>query len=119
MVKPRYEFDEEQNAVIERLAVRLRLIGVICFVIGLIVLLMMAMRTASLVAIIVAGLAISFGALAVYAGRAFQKITTTQTRDIEHLMEALSTLVRIYNIQIAAIIFGAVALAYAVWNLWN
>ncbi|MCU0424142.1 MAG: hypothetical protein MUF71_00815 [Candidatus Kapabacteria bacterium] len=119
MVKQRYEFDTAQNAIIEGLAMRLSIIGGICFVIGFAVLLMMVVRTGSVIAMIVAGLAIAFGALAIYAGQAFRKITTTQTRDIDHLIEALTTLNRVYNVQIAAIIAGALGLAYFAWSIWK
>lgn len=119
MSRQRYEFDTEQNAIIEGLAMRLNIIGFVCFLIGLGVLLMMFVRTGNLLALLIAGLAIAFGALAIYAGQAFRKITTTQTRDIDHLVEALKTLNRVYNVQLAAIVAGAFGVAYFVWNVWK
>jgi hypothetical protein len=116
MVRQRYEFDTTQNAIIAGLASRLLLIGVICFLVGFGVLFMSFMRTGNLVSMVVSGLAIAFGALAIYAAQAFRKITTTQTRDIDHLVEALQTLNRVYNVQIAAILVGAGAVIYFLWN---
>ncbi|MFY8001828.1 MAG: hypothetical protein ACOVSW_24760 [Candidatus Kapaibacteriota bacterium] len=116
MVRQRYEFDTTQNAIIAGLATRLAIIGVICFLVGLGVLFIIFFRTGNLFSMVVAGLAIAFGALAIYAAQAFRKITTTQTRDIEHLVEALQTLNRVYNVQIAAILAGAGALGYFLWN---
>lgn len=117
MTRQRYEFDAQQNAIIVGLATRLSIIGIACFVIGLGVLLVLFVRTGNLLAMLVGGLAIIFGALAIYAGQAFRKITTTQTRDIEHLVEALQTLNRVYNVQFAAIILGALAIGYFWWKM--
>jgi hypothetical protein len=119
MVRQRYEFDAEQNAIIVGLALRLNIIGIICFLIGTSVMLMMVVRTGNILAMLIAGLSIAFGSLAIYAGQAFRKITTTQTRDIDHLVEALHTLNRVYNVQIAAILAGAVGVGYFVWNIWK
>jgi predicted lysophospholipase L1 biosynthesis ABC-type transport system permease subunit len=119
MIRQRYEFDTEQNAIIAGLATRLTIIGAVCFLIGVGVLLMMFARTGNLLAMLIAGLAIAFGSLAIYAAQAFRKITTTQTRDMDHLVEALRTLNRVYNVQIAAILAGAIVVGYFVWNIWK
>jgi predicted lysophospholipase L1 biosynthesis ABC-type transport system permease subunit len=116
MVRPRYEFDDAQNATINGLSVRLKIIGVICFAVGITVVLMMFVRQGNLLALLVGGFSLTFGVLAIYAGQTFTRITTTQSRDIDHLMEALNTLNRVYNVQVAAIIAGAIGLGYYLWE---
>ena len=116
MVRPRYEFDAAQNAIISGLAVRLAIIGVVCFIVGAGVVLLMFVRHGNLLALLVGGLSLTFGVLAIYAGQAFKRITTTQSRDIDHLVEALNTLTRVYNVQIAAIVAGAIGLGYYLWE---
>jgi hypothetical protein len=119
MVRPRYEFDKAQNAVISGLAMRLSVIGVVCFLVGILVVLMMFVRHGDLIALLFGGLSLVFGALSIYAAQAFRRITTTQTHDIDHLVEALETLARVYNVQIAAILAGVLGIAYYFWNLWK
>jgi hypothetical protein len=116
MTRQRYEFDDEQNAIISGIAGRLRFIGITCFFIGFCALFTIVWQTGNLLAILASGFSITFGALAVYASQVFKKITTTQNRDIEHLMEALKTLNRIYKLQAAAIIAGAMGAGYFVWK---
>ena len=117
MTRQRYEFDDEQNAIISGLAARLQFIGIVCFLIGFAALFTIVWRTGNPLAMLASGFAVTFGALAVYAAQVFKKITTTQTRDIEHLMEGLKTMNRIYNVQAAAIIAGAVGAGYIAWKL--
>lgn len=117
MVRPRYEFDAKQNAIISGLALRLGIIGVVCFVIGAAVVLMMFVRHGNLFALVIGGFSLFFGALAIYAGQAFKRITTTQNHDIDHLVEALQTLTRTYNVQIAAILVGGATLGYYLWEM--
>ncbi|TAE31863.1 MAG: hypothetical protein EAZ92_02220 [Candidatus Kapaibacterium sp.] len=116
MIRPRYEFDKAQNAIITGLAMRLNIIGLVCFIVGAGVVLMMFVRHGNLNALLIGGLSLIFGALAIYAGQAFKRITTTQDHDIDHLIEALQTLTRVYNVQVAAILLGAIALGYSLWE---
>ena len=119
MVRPRYEFDKKQNGIIAGLAMRLSIIGVICFLVGVVVVLMMFVRHGDLIALLFGGLSLIFGALAIYAAQAFRRITTTQDHDIDHLVEALETRARVYNVQIAAILAGTLGAGYYFWNLWK
>lgn len=119
MVRPRYEFDKAQNATITGLAIRLSIIGVACFIVGIVIVLMMFVRHGNLVGLLIGGLSLIFGALSIYASQAFRKIITTQSHDIDHLVEALETLTRVYNVQIAAIVAGAIGLGYYIWNTWK
>jgi hypothetical protein len=117
MVRPRYEFDQAQNTIIAGLAMRLSIIGVVCFLAGIAVVLIMFVRHANLIALFFGGLSLIFGALSIYAAQAFRRITTTQTHDIDHLVEALETLARVYNVQIAAILAGLLGAGYYFWIL--
>ena len=119
MVRPRYEFDQKQNSIIAGLAMRLSIIGVVCFLVGIVVVLMMFVRHGDLIALLFGGLSLIFGALAIYAAQAFRRITTTQSHDIDHLVEALETLARVYNVQIAAILAGVLGAGYYFWNVWK
>ncbi len=113
MSRQRYEFDTEQNAIIEGLAMRLNIIGFVCFLIGLGVLLMMFVRTGNLLALLIAGLAIAFGALAIYAGQAFRKITTTPGNNPCHTL-LRCRLVKVFVIKIAKNSFLFTVFSYAI-----
>ena len=92
-----YEFTDDQNQVIGRLASRMKLAGIVQIVFGALQLVgncsMSAgggsLKFSSMGSPIYLALIVT-GALLVAASVSFKRIVTTQGRDISHLMEALS-----------------------------
>jgi divalent metal cation (Fe/Co/Zn/Cd) transporter len=135
---PQYEFDSKQHDVIERLsrsmkwiASPLSMVGILC-ALGGILSLVQAFRQPSSVpsavyALFGAVLFLALGNWTRNAARSFHRIVTTTGQDIDHLMDGLnnlrkmyallSVIVKIYVVVLLLALVAAVAtMAVAFWN---
>jgi hypothetical protein len=133
-----YEFDNNQDDIIKRLsrsmkwiASPLSMVGILC-ALGGSVSLVQAFRqpssaTAAIYAFISAGLLLAIGSWTRNAARSFQQIVTTTGQDIDHLMDGLdnlrkmysllSVIVKIYLVLLfVALLLAVVAGVVALWN---
>lgn len=112
-----YEFNVAQNATIQNLAQRMRIIGIFYMVIGgLAALGGLFLLSQSLPLALIAFLeAVFFGFIGLWhykAAESFQLIVQTRGNDISYLMNALDGLRKIYNLQVwlMIIMLGVLAL---------
>lgn len=106
----KYEFDAQQNAVISALGKRMTIVGVILIVAGIPPLLLLI--KGNLVATVIGAIYIIMGLLSMNASFAFRRIVTTKDFDIEHLMEALTSLKNYYTIELIVFLTAAAILGY-------
>jgi hypothetical protein len=110
---PQYEFNEEQNALIGGLAARMRFVGMFLIVLGVLAL-VGAAATARDVRdghLVVFGIfQIVLGAWTRSAAKGFRQVVETQGADINHLMEALADLRKLYTLQYWLVILALVVL---------
>lgn len=109
-----YEFNRVENLVIEKLAKRLRLAGILQAVVGVLMLLGFASRTAALrtsspvltfgVDVPLAIATIATGVLMALAAPPFFNVVRTQGDDIGHIMNACGKLSTLMTIMLAAIV---------------
>lgn len=121
---PAYEFDSNQNALIADLAKKMRLVGIVMMVFGVVALIggiahfvgMSNWKEAPLGATTSIGLAqvlyaliyLCLGVWTKNAGDSFRRITATQGSDVNYLMEALGNLRKIYTFFYVLIIIGVI-----------
>jgi len=108
-----YEFSEEQNQVIGRLGRYMRILGIFAIGVGALACIvgLFAIRSGGGLAAIVQGaVSVAIGALTRGAGLEFEGIVATQGNDIGHLMNALRSLLKIYQIHIWLLIAAFVAI---------
>ncbi|MBI3910510.1 MAG: hypothetical protein HY320_06185 [Armatimonadetes bacterium] len=117
-----YEFDAEQSKLIAGLGELMRDVGAFVVLIGVLHgvvggLLTVAQRRSGLVFLVQAVVAILIGLWTRSAGEHFQRITTTAGADMQHLMNALAELRRIYSLQrtliLVALILVGILLIFA------
>jgi len=116
-----YEFTEDQNKVIGKLASRMKAAGIVQIVFGGLQLVGNcsisagggSLKFSSLGSPIYLALIVA-GALLVAASISFQRIVTTQGRDISHLMEALSRFSTSILVQLIAFIILGLLLVLAI-----
>ena len=107
-----YEFTGEQNQTIRSLALYMQILAVIMLVFGGLQIgagLVSSEPTAK-AGILPGGVILIFGILTLRAAAAFRRIVSSTGGDIGHLMNALSSLRGLYQMQ-AILIIAAVALA--------
>jgi len=133
-----YEFDTKQDDMIERLsrsmkwfASPLSMVGILC-ALGGILSLVQAFRQPSLVpsavyALFGAVLFLALGSWTRNAARSFHRIVTTTGQDIDHLMDGLNNLRKMYAflsvivkiyvvVLLLALVAAVVTMAVAFWN---
>jgi len=103
--EPEYEFSPAQNEIVEDLAKKMRFVGLMGIILGLVSLLggvagLFTAKEAAGVTSVVQGLMLLVvGVWTRSAGSGFQTIVDTRGSDIAHLMNALTELRRIYSLQ--------------------
>ncbi len=111
-VPPQYEFTDEQNRVIEDLATKMRLVGTVLQVFGVLgIITGLVGITHHGAGTLIQGVIFLF--LGIWAGRsaaAFQLIAKTHGRDVSHLMEALRQLGKYFGLQYTLIMIGLLLL---------
>lgn len=123
--KPQFEFTPEQNEIMAALSRRMRLVGLVSVVFGILGI------TVGLAAFLRAGLAgvhegssgagatiqgivnLLLGVWLARSATSFRKIATTQGQDINHLMEALRHLAKYFGLLYILILISLVLLAAA------
>jgi hypothetical protein len=107
-----YEFSEEQNRVIGRLGTCMRALGIVSVVLGALacVVGLFSIRSGGFAALVQGALILAVGLLTRSAGTEFRGIVATQGNDIDHLMSALRSLLKIYQIQIALLVAAFVVI---------
>jgi hypothetical protein len=109
-----YEFNDAENAIIDKTASRAKIVGTISAIIGVLQVLASCgmVANASLAAQLPTGIiALVVGITFVGVGNALKSVVQTQGNDLMHLMQALQKLGSAFMIQIVAWIIGAVAIA--------
>lgn len=106
-----YEFEPQHNRVIGSLARTMVIFGVALMVFGIVQLVFsLDARRADMPAPLVPGvLGLMFGGLLIYSADAFRKIVTTQGRDVDHLMDALSRLRFTFGLQLFIAVLAVIA----------
>ena len=122
-VVPEYEFSEIQNGVIGDLARKMRFVGMMGMIVGVLLTLgglspyVTANASgggASAANVIMGGASVVIGAWTRTAGGAFRTIVHTEGHDIANLMHALSELRRVYTLQRILLIVVMLLLVLAV-----
>lgn len=108
-----YEFNQAENRVFAGLARRMRFVGLIITAIGGFSLVAGFSTQISLTQVIAAVVYLLIGAFTVSAATEFRRVVQTQGSDISHLMEALSSLRKVYAILYWACLLGLGALVIA------
>jgi hypothetical protein len=108
-----YEFTNDQNQVIGNLAKKMRLVGIMLEVFGVVgAICGVALINRGGIATLIQGVIYVFlGYWVARAAEAFQRIVQTQGQDISHLMEALRQLGKYFGLQYTLIMIGLVLLA--------
>jgi hypothetical protein len=116
-IGPQYEFTPEQCQVIGRLASYMTIFGVALLLGGAGQLLdgLVSGRPRGAAQFIQGALGLVIGGLTAYAAAGFRLAVETRSRDVDHLMAALSGLKLVYAIQVwavgVALVIGAIVLA--------
>jgi formate-dependent nitrite reductase membrane component NrfD len=119
-----YEFSAEQNDVIFKLAVKMKSVGMFFMMVGAISAVYAILNILSskgidfLFPIIIAFIFLISGNLTSSAARSFKMIVVTEGSDIEHLMQAVTAMYKIYKIQYSMIIGAAVLLILVIAIFW-
>lgn len=104
-----YEFTEAQNALLGKLASRMKFVAIFLLIAGgLTGIVGIATLPGGVGSIILAAIYIVIGIWTLKAAGAFNEIVTTEKKDISHLMDALTELKKLYTLQYIAIIIGIV-----------
>ena len=116
--KPTYEFTPEQCQVIGRLASYMTIFGGVLMLFGAGQILDgLAGRAGSAARLMQGAFILVIGGLTAYAAAGFLLVVETRSRDVDHLMAALSGLKLVYAIQVwvagIALAIGAIALIAA------
>ena len=110
MEQPTYEFTQAQNQTLQILGSRMKWVGILIIVIGAVSglrgILGLAEGSAALVVIISAVIYILIGIWTRNAGSSFSLIVETAGSDIPHLMDALESLRKLYNLAFWLMIVG-------------
>jgi hypothetical protein len=125
-----YEFSPSQNELVGNLAKKMRLVGLVTIVFGVLALLAGIVHAVGLVSneaartdmaipmtvamFLYAFVYLCFGVWTRQAGNGFYGIAATQGNDIGHLMNALANLRKIYTVMYALIIIALIAYAIMV-----
>lgn len=116
-----YEFSPSQNEVIASLASYMKIVGIVSFIGGVLLIVSGAVQIGKggVAALIQGVLALVIGGLTVHASREFRQIVDTQGSDIGHLMTALGALRSLYRLQVIllCIAIAILALAFCVVTL--
>jgi hypothetical protein len=107
-----YEFSEAQNATFGDLAAKMRFVGLFLIFGG--VLQCLTAFAGHFGGIIAGGVNIFLGVWTRSAAESFQQIVTTKGRDISHLMNALSDLLKMYRLQYMLLLIALALLAVVV-----
>lgn len=121
-----YEFSPAENAIIGKLAKRLRLAGILQAVVGVLMLMGFATRTVALrasnpvltfgVDLPIAAATIAAGVLMALAAPPFVSVVETQGQDIDHVMVACRKLSTVMTLLLVA--FAAAMLIWLVVFVW-
>jgi hypothetical protein len=112
-----YEFNENENGVLQSLSSRVKIWGIIAIAIGALYTLggcFFFVRPALISYLFTGIVQIVIGATFVGAGSSLSKVVATQGSDIAHLMEGAKKLSRAFTIQIVMAIIGFVLVCLAV-----
>ncbi|HTP80571.1 MAG TPA: hypothetical protein VMM57_09225 [Bacteroidota bacterium] len=104
MEYPAYEFSEEQNATLSVLARRMKFVGLMQIFLGVLIgcfcaLTIVRQPLLGVSYLLQALLAATFGVWTNSASFSFKLIVETTGRDMDHLMEAVASLRKLYNLQ--------------------
>ncbi len=110
MEQPTYEFTEAQNQTLQILGSRMKWVGILFIVIGAVSglrgVLGLAEGGTALVLILYAAIYILIGIWTRNAGNSFSLVVETAGSDIPHLMDALESLRKFYNLAFWLMIVG-------------
>jgi hypothetical protein len=101
-----YEFDASQNASFASLAGSMKIVAIIMMIFG--ALSALNILTGDIVSALVGGLYIVIGVWTKDAGQSIQNIVNTEGNDIDHLMNAVKDLNKLYSLQKWLMIVGIV-----------
>jgi hypothetical protein len=98
-----YEFSREQNDAVSLLAQRMRVVGVLLLLVGILVtgetILLLRFGQGTVVGIAVAVALGLIGYWSIRAAREFFRIVTTQGADLSHMMTGLREIRKLYDLQ--------------------
>lgn len=115
---PQFEFTPEQNEIMAALSRRMRLVGIVLIVFGILGI-VVGLATFGHKGLAGAGATIQgiinllLGIWLSRSATSFRKIATTQGQDINHLMEALRQLAKFFGLQYVLILISLVLLVVA------
>ena len=126
LTSSQYEFTSAQNDTITNLASKMNLVAIFTIAIGIlnaVVNLVQGRIGTIAIGLIYGAIFVLIGFWTVSAARAFRKIVDTQGSDINHLMEALENMRRMYHFQfwviLIAMILILIAVGVLIGNLGN
>ncbi|MEM9305249.1 MAG: hypothetical protein AAGE01_24285 [Pseudomonadota bacterium] len=102
-----YEFTKEQDVVVDRAASWMRLSGRLSLGIGLLV--GLPLLAGEYLVLPAAAFLIVIGTWTVRASKSFQRVTTTDGNDIQHVLDALDNLRKLYQLQAIIILLAFLA----------
>jgi hypothetical protein len=115
VVNPGYEFTAEQNVTLSGLAARMRFVGAALIVVALLAVaesLTLSWRgSGGFVGVAIGAILLLIGAWSVRASGQFRAVAASQGADISHLMNAITAIRRLYDVQFWALLVVAVLLS--------
>ena len=108
-----FEFSATQNDVLSRLAGRMKFVGIFYIVVGVLlgiasIAMLFVMPPVGIIYGLVTAAEILIGLWTNNAAASFRMIINTQGNDVDHLMNALESLRKLYNLQFWLLIGGIV-----------
>jgi hypothetical protein len=109
-----YEFTEEQDKKIVKLAGKMKWVAICLMGIGGVSIFANLVRGSNLMSLLFAVVYALTGYWTFGASKSFRKIVDTRRKDITHLMAAIEKLFNVYNLQFWAIIIAGVVMVLAI-----
>jgi hypothetical protein len=106
-----YEFNEQQNTQLAKLATSMTFVGVMMIVLGVIC--GLSVLAGEVSGVITGVLYVLIGVWTRSAGQSLRSIVDTEGNDISHLMDAIGNLGKLYLLQKWLVILAIIALAIA------
>jgi hypothetical protein len=112
--QPEYEFTANQNNIISELARKMNLVGVFLVIVGILGLIGGLIGNTEGGSFIQGLLNLLMGKFTIDGAKAFQKVVSTQGKDISNLMEGLHSVSKVYGIIYWIIVIALIFLAVMV-----